>query len=248
MSENTPTRSSDRPNDIIRPTQIELDVQRNAAASVIISTGHTRVLCAASLEEQVPRWMRDSAGGWVTAEYSMLPGSGSDRVSRRRPNSRATEIQRLIGRSLRSAIDLKRLPPVTITLDCDVIDADGGTRTASITGAWVALYLVCERLVERGSIESNPLVAQVAATSVGVVYDQLLLDLNYTEDRDAQVDMNVVGSAAGRLIEVQGTAEGLPFSRQQLNGMLDLAQAGIGDLARAQRQALGLPDGAFSTT
>lgn len=191
--------------------------------------------------------MRDQPGGWVTGEYAMLPGSGSERVSRQRPNSRGTEIQRLIGRSLRSIIDLDGLPGLTVTVDCDVIDADGGTRTASITGAWIALYLTCRRLLESGRIDEMPILGQLAAVSVGIVDDRLLLDLDYEEDKTAQVDMNIVGSGAGNLIEVQGTAEGRPFSRAQMSGLIELGLSGISDLMAAQRKALDLPTDAFKT-
>ena len=182
----------------------------------------------------------------MTGEYSMLPGSGAERVSRRRPNSRGTEIQRLIGRSLRSIIDLDRLPGLTVTVDCDVIDADGGTRTASITGAWIALYLSCRRLIESGRIDEMPILGQLAAVSVGIVDDRLLVDLDYEEDKTAQVDMNIVGSGAGNLIEVQGTAEGRPFSRTQMSGLIELGLSGIGELLVAQREALDLPAAAFA--
>lgn len=182
----------------------------------------------------------------MTAEYSMLPGSSQDRISRRRPNSRGTEIQRLIGRSLRSVVALERLPEVTITVDCDVIDADGGTRTASITGAWVALYLACERLIKEGLIESQPIIGQVAAVSVGIVQGECLLDLDYPEDSDAQVDMNVVGSGSGGLVEVQGTAEGRPFNTEQMTTMLSFAQSGISELIGAQCKALGISRDVFA--
>ena len=180
---------------------------------------------------------QDKPGGWVTAEYSMLPGSGDTRV-RRGTNSRATEIQRLIARSLRGAVDLSKLDGVTITVDCDVLDADGGTRTASITGGWVALALACKKLEQSGVIKDNPIIAQVAATSVGIVDGQPRLDLEYIEDSAAETDMNVVGLSTGEFIEVQGTAEGAPFSRDELGVLLDLAQAGIAQLWDAQNAAL----------
>jgi len=246
MNKKITRRPEDRVAQQLRPTHFELNAQRSAAGSVIISTGHTKVLCAASIEYRRPGWMRNKEGGWVTAEYSMLPGSSPDRISRRRPNSRGTEIQRLIGRSLRSVVDLERLPEVTITVDCDVIDADGGTRTASITGAWVAFYLACQRLIKEGHIESQPIVGQVAAVSVGIVEGECLLDLDYPEDRDAQVDMNVVGSAGGGLVEVQGTAEGRPFTGDQMTTMLAFAQSGISELVDAQCAALGISRDVFA--
>jgi ribonuclease PH len=183
--------------------------------------------------------MRDKKNerGWVTAEYGMLPGSGGKRI-RRGQNSRATEIQRLIGRALRAVTDLSALPGRTITLDCDVIDADGGTRTASITGAWIALHRACAELVEAGVLEQMPITGQIAAISVGIVDAHVLLDLDYPEDSNAEVDMNIVATADGRLIEVQGTAEGKPFSREQMDKMLDYAMGGIAELVTAQRAAL----------
>ena len=246
MNDKKIRRPPSRSDNDLRSTEIQLDFQRNVLGSVLINTGHTRVLCATSVEDRRPPWMRDKPGGWVTAEYSMLPGSGSERISRRRPNSRGTEIQRLIGRSLRSVVDLDRLPGLTLTVDCDVIDADGGTRTASITGAWIALYLACQRLLAAGRIEEMPILGQLAAVSVGIVDDRLLLDLDYGEDSSAQVDMNIVGSGAGHLIEVQGTAEGRPFSREQMNGLIELGLSGIQELLAAQRAALDIPDGSFS--
>ncbi|MCA9563099.1 MAG: ribonuclease PH, partial [Myxococcales bacterium] len=208
--------------------------------SALISTGNTRVLCSVSLDRRTPPWMKDGDGGWVTAEYAMMPGSSNSRISRRLPNSRGTEIQRLIGRSLRSVVDLKALEGVTLTVDCDVIDADGGTRTASITGAWVALFSACQRLLADGTLAEDPIKGQVAAVSVGVVDDKVLLDLDYPEDSSAQVDFNVVGSGHGGLVEVQGTAGGVPFSRGQMDAMLDLSLAGISQLLEQQRAALGL--------
>ena len=224
-----------------RPISIELDAQRNAKGSVIIATGGTRVLCAASVDDRVPPWMAESGQGWVTAEYRMLPGSSAQRISRGK-NSRATEIQRLIGRSLRAVVDLKALAGFTITVDCDVLDADGGTRTASISGAWVALWLACDRLVREERLAVNPVKQHLAATSVGMVEGTALLDLDYPEDSAADVDMNVVGTSDGRLVEVQGTAEGEPFSREELDELLSLAQQGIAQLVEAQRGAIQTTD------
>jgi ribonuclease PH len=239
------TRPSGRAAAELRPITIELAVQRNALGSALVSTGHTRVLCAASVEERLPAWLKGQDRGWVTGEYGMLPGSGSDRIPRRQ-SGRGTEIQRLIGRSLRAATDLSALPGLTVTLDCDVLDADGGTRTASITGAWIALYQACRELLDTGRLPRMPLTDQIAAVSVGIVAGQPLLDLDYTEDQTAEVDLNVVATSGGRLVEIQGTAEGQPFTRHQLDRMLDLALTGIERLLRAQREAVGLdPDTPF---
>jgi ribonuclease PH len=221
----------------LRPTRFDLDIQRQAAGSVLVATGNTRVICAASVAEEVPRWMRDQGRGWVTAEYGMLPGSGDSRIARR-PSGRGTEIQRLIGRSLRAVIDLEALDGFTVTVDCDVLDADGGTRTASITGAWVALHLAFQRLLAAGKLTRDPLRGQAAAVSVGLLGGVPLLDLDYLEDRDADVDMNIVGTADGGVIEVQGTAEGTPFRRAELDALIDLALAGIAELCAAQRAAV----------
>ncbi|MFT5429987.1 MAG: ribonuclease PH [Myxococcota bacterium] len=234
-------RPDGRAPNALRPVSFETGLQRSAAGSVLISFGNTRVICAATIEKRSPRWMKDDGRGWVTGEYAMLPGSGDNRV-RRGPNGRATEIQRLIGRSLRGVVDLTALPGHTITVDCDVLDADGGTRTAAITGGWVALYQACQALVDSGAIERMPITRQLAAISVGIVKGEAVLDLPYSEDSIAETDMNVVGTQDGRLIEVQGTAEGAPFDRKELDALLDLAQAGIQELTRLQREVLGLAD------
>lgn len=237
MSKPIERRPQGRGSDELRPVQAELNIQKNALGSVLFSTGNTRVICAASVEDRVPRWLSDSGRGWVTAEYGMLPGSGDKRISRRE-SSRGIEIRRLIGRSLRSVVDLSMLDGFTITLDCDVLDADGGTRTASITGAWIALALACERMVEAGQLLKSPVVGQLAAVSVGLVKGAPLLDLDYLEDTNADVDMNIVGLTDGRLVEVQGTAEGSPFNRDQLGTLLDMAQTGLSQLFEEQRKAL----------
>lgn len=207
----------------------------------MITAGHTRVLCTASIASEVPRWMRDEqpARGWVTAEYAMLPGSTSDRI-RRGPSGRSSEIQRLIGRTLRAAVDLEKMPDVLITCDCDVLVADGGTRTASITGAYVALVQAVAHCRREGLITHDPLRGRgpVAAISVGLVDDQAWLDLDYELDARAQVDMNVAMNAQGRYIEIQGTGEQGTFDPQQLDTMLALARKGINRLIRLQRQAL----------
>jgi len=241
------TRPDGRAVDELRPITFERDFTEMADGSCLVSFGRTRVLCTASIDDDVPRWMKGRGSGWVTAEYSMLPGSTPDRVSRetRGPKGRTQEIQRLIGRSLRAAIDMQALGEQTITLDCDVIQADGGTRTAAITGAYVALRQACALLVQQGEIASTPLRCPVAATSAGVVDGVSLLDLCYDEDARAEVDFNVVMTADGELVEVQGTGESHPFSRQAMNELLDLAETGIRRLFDAQKKALaevGIPD------
>lgn len=230
----------DRPADRIRPCTIDLDWAPYAEGSCLISTGRTRVLCTASVSESVPGWREGSGAGWVTAEYAMLPRSTHTRTGRERDGlrGRTQEIQRLIGRSLRGVVDLEQLGPRTITLDCDVLQADGGTRTASVTGAWVALALSAGRLLEDGIVTANPVRGSVAAVSVGLVAGEPLLDLDYREDVAAGVDMNVVGTGDGQLVEVQGTAEGDPFTRSELDRFLDLAMSGIAELGAAQQAAL----------
>jgi ribonuclease PH len=206
--------------------------------SVLIEMGRTRVLCTASIDPETPRWMRDQERGWVTAEYAMLPGSSAERVSRSSiSGGRTKEIQRLIGRALRSVVDLDAMGRVMIRVDCDVLQADGGTRTAAITGAWVALRDAVDAALADGLIATDPIVDHCAAVSVGIVGGEVLLDLAYGEDAGADVDMNVVMTGSGGLVEVQGTAEGAAFSRAQLDEMLDLAASGIGGLVAAQRAA-----------
>jgi ribonuclease PH len=230
------SRPDGRPADRLRPVSIDVDVQRNPAGSTMIAFGDTRVLCAASHEEGAPRFRERK--GWVTAEYAMLPGSTSDRARRERngPGGRSKEIERLIGRSLRAVVDLDALPDATLTVDCDVLEADGGTRTAAITGGWVALGRALRKLGWEGH-----LTGQVAAISVGVVDGEPVLDLPYVEDVRAEVDMNVVATSDGRLVEVQGTAEGAPFDRAAMDRMLDLALQGCEELFAIQRRALDLP-------
>jgi len=233
-------RSGGRRPDQPRPVDIELDVAPYAEGSCLIATGDTRVLCAASVTEGVPPWRERSGAGWVTAEYAMLPRATHTRTSRERTGAkgRTQEIQRLIGRSLRAVTDLKSLGPWTVTVDCDVLQADGGTRTASITGAYVALALAMEWMLQEGLVQRTPVQEAVAAVSVGLIDGVASLDLDYSEDSRAQVDMNVVGTERGGLVEVQGTAEGDPFRREELDQLLDLATAGLRVLFAAQARAL----------
>ena len=218
---------------------MELGVQSYAEGSVLMSTGDTRVLCAVSVEDRVPPFLRGSGQGWVTAEYSMLPRSTHTRTRRETtPRGRTQEIQRLIGRSLRAAVDMDALGERALTVDCDVLQADGGTRTAAITGGYVALYQALVALKNRGDLESIPIRSGVAATSVGIVDGAAMLDLCYNEDSSADVDFNIVMTDTGEFVEVQGTAENGAFSRSQLDRMLKLAESGIGQLVLAQRAAI----------
>jgi len=231
-------RPDGRNADELRPISFERDFTAAALGSVLARFGNTVVLCTASVDDDVPRWMRGSGKGWVTAEYGMLPGSSGDRVNREaakgKQSGRTQEIQRLIGRSLRAVCDMVVLGERQVTIDCDVLQADGGTRTASITAGWLALHDACTRLVADGAMTANPLTDHCAAISVGVVGGVPLLDLPYVEDAGAEVDMNVVMTGAGRFVEVQGTAEGLAFSRSELDSLLDLAAGGIGELVDLQ--------------
>lgn len=214
----------------------------DAEGSALIKTGNTHVICAATVEDRVPPWMRGKGTGWVTAEYSMLPRSTKERVRRERSKvgGRTQEIQRLIGRALRSVTDLSALGENSILIDCDVLRADGGTRTASITGGYVALHQALQGLVDSGAIESVPLNDQIAAISVGVVDGEPVLDLDYNEDSAANVDMNVVMTGSGEFVEIQGTGEEATFSRSQLDSMLELAESGIQKLLAEQRKVLGI--------
>lgn len=230
-------RPDGRSADQLRPLSFERDFTDMANGSALVSFGRTRVLCTASIEDDVPRWMRNTGRGWVTAEYSMLPGSSPERI-RRRTSGRDQEIQRLIGRSLRSVCDLDALGEVSVTVDCDVLQADGGTRTASICGGYVALHDALSRLVAAGHLTANPLGDECAAVSVGIIDGECRLDLPYAEDAGAEVDMNIVMTGSGGLVEVQGTAEGAVFSRAQLDELLDLATKGIGEIVEAQRAVL----------
>ncbi len=226
----------------MRPVTITRDFLRHAEGSVLIEVGDTKVICAASVEDRVPPFLRDTGQGWVTAEYGMLPRSTKTRTPREgssgRPSGRTFEIQRLVGRSLRGVTDLKALGPRTLWIDCDVLQADGGTRTAAVTGAYVALADALQYLRKNGFISSLPLKDFVAATSVGVVEEQVVLDLCYAEDSVAEVDMNVVMTGSGKFVEVQGTAEDSPFDRAALDGMLQVASTGIQDLIAMQRRLL----------
>jgi ribonuclease PH len=236
----SPTRSGRRA-DELRSVAIEVGVAPYAEGSCLISAGNTRVLCTASVVEGVPAWRERSGAGWVTAEYGMLPRATHTRTRRERDGvgGRTQEIQRLIGRSLRSVTELAGIGAYTITVDCDVLQADGGTRTASITGACVALSLAGSWMLNEGLVTRNPVRERVAAVSVGIVGGELRLDLDYAEDSTAQVDMNVVATERGGLVEVQGTAEGDPFPRDDLDRLLDLALSGIEGLLAAQKRALG---------
>jgi len=227
----------------LRPVKIELGYQEWAEGSVLLEMGRTRVLVAASHEPAAPRFVQGTGRGWVTAEYSMLPRATLERTSREvargRPSGRTQEIQRLVGRSLRAVTDLSKLPDSTIWVDCDVLQADAGTRTASITAGYVALALACRTLREAGVLSEDPLVEEVAAVSVGIVDREAILDLSYEEDAKAEVDCNIVMTGSGKLVEVQGTAEGDPFDRAQLDALVDLAQDGIARLVEIQRGVLG---------
>jgi ribonuclease PH len=226
----------------LRPIVIEAGFVRPAAGSALISAGETRVICTASITESVPKWLTGAGRGWLTAEYGMLPASTGDRrqrdASRGRPDGRTVEIQRLIGRSLRGVVDFQALGERTIYVDCDVLQADGGTRCASITGGYVALALACQRLVREGALESVPLTGSVAAVSCGVVDGEPLLDLDYPEDSSAEVDANVVMTGDGGLVEVQATAERTPLSRAHLDELLALAATGIDGLRAVQEETL----------
>ena len=245
------TRSDGRSADQLRPVHFERDFTEMAEGSVLVSFGQTRVLCTASVDDDVPRWMRNSGKGWVTAEYSMLPGASPERINREaakgKQSGRTVEIQRLIGRSLRAACDMKLLGERQVTVDCDVLQADGGTRTASICGGFVALHDALQRIVDRGELGSNPLHSFCTAISVGMVDGNAVLDLPYVEDSRAEVDMNVVmlqpntdGRPTGeaRFVEVQGTAEGMAFSRAELDELLGLAEGGLTTIAAMQADLL----------
>ena len=240
---NRPLRFDGRAADALRPVRFTRGYTCHAEGSVLVEFGNTRVLCTASVEEGVPSFLRGKSQGWITAEYGMLPRATHTRspreAARGKQSGRSQEIQRLIGRSLRAALDLGALGERTVTIDCDVLQADGGTRTAAITGAFIALAEACEGLLARRVLAASPLHGQVAAVSVGIVRGMPMLDLDYAEDSEAETDMNVVMNNGGAFIEVQGTAEGHAFRRHELDALLNLAAAGIGELCALQAQALG---------
>ncbi len=235
-------RPSLRRADQMRPLRFTRGFTSHAEGSVLAEFGDTRVLCNASVEERVPAFLRGRDSGWVTAEYGMLPRSTGERTPREaargKQGGRTLEIQRLIGRSMRAACDLKAIGERTITLDCDVIQADGGTRTAAISGSWIALHDAVQGLLRHGSLERDPLIAQIAAVSVGIYQGEAVLDLDYAEDSNAETDMNLVMDVHGRFVEIQGTAEGKTFTRAEMGAMLDHAETGIRDILAAQRAAL----------
>src|SRR3954470_11081951 len=237
-------RTDGRAPDQIRPISFEIGIAPNATGSVLVAMGNTRVICGVMIEETVPRWMKEQGviGGWLTAEYSMLPYSTNTRkprdISKGRLDGRSTEIQRLIGRSLRAVVDLKKLGPRTMWIDCDVLQADGGTRTAAITGASVAVAIACRRLVEDKKLAESPVRSLVAAVSAGVLDGAPVLDLDYNEDKAVSVDFNLVGTETGELVEIQGSGEEATFSGHQLDEMLVLGRKGIADLIVAQRAVL----------
>jgi ribonuclease PH len=236
-------RPSGRAAGQMRTVTFTKDFTKHAEGSVLVTFDDTKVICTASVDNRQPRWIRDEIQGWVTAEYGMLPRSTHDRMGREaargKQSGRTQEIQRLIGRSLRACIDLQKLGPRTITLDCDVIQADGGTRTASISGAFVAMQLAINELINNGTLDENPIHQNVAAISVGIFDGTPVLDLDYAEDSSAETDMNVVMDQAGRFIEIQGTAEGAPFSRDEMDALLALAEQGINEIIAAQNAVIG---------
>ena len=235
-------RQDNRALDQVRNTKITPNISPYAEGSALIEVGGTKVICTASVEDRVPMFMRNRGIGWVTGEYAMLPRATNTRTQRetQRPSGRTQEIQRLIGRSLRAVVDTKLLGERQIMLDCDVIQADGGTRCASITGAYVALALACRKLLKNNIIKTSPIVSEVAAISVGIIEGTPILDLAYVEDSAAEVDMNIVCTGAGKFIEIQGTAEREPFTREQMNEMLAMAETGIKELFQIQRSALNI--------
>jgi len=236
-------RPSGRAPDQLRPVSLEPGFSRHAEGSCLVRFGDTHVLCTASVDERVPPWMRNTGRGWVTAEYGMLPRSTHTRTDREaargKQSGRTQEIQRLIGRSLRAVVDLAAMGERQINIDCDVLQADGGTRTASITGSWVALHFAFERLIKEGKLTTSPITGQVAAVSCGLWEGTPVLDLDYPEDSKAQADANFVLTGSGGIVEVQGTAEDKPFSEPEFIALLELAKKGIGELTRLQRLAIG---------
>ena len=239
MSQSSP-RPDGRADDELRSLSFTRDFTEMAAGSCLVTFGRTRVLCTASVGEGVPPWLRNTGRGWVTAEYSMLPGSSPERI-RRRTSGRDQEIQRLIARSLRAVVNLEAMPEMEVTVDCDVLQADGGTRTASICGGFVALHDAFTRMVATGDLSASPIIEELAAISVGIVDGAPRLDLPYVEDSTAEVDFNVVMTGSGRFVEVQGTAEGQAFERSELDALVDLAAMGIAEIVSAQRALLATP-------
>lgn len=233
-------RTDGRKNDELRKIDIQMNFLKNAEASCLVSFGNTRIICTASCSEGVPPFLLGQSKGWVTAEYAMLPGSTPTRKKREvgKQDGRSVEIQRLIGRALRCVTDFNKFPGYTINIDCDVIDADGGTRTASITGAWCVLYKIFEKMISEGKISENPLTGKVAAVSCGIVEDEILIDLSYSEDSNAQTDMNIVMTSNGGFVEVQGTGEGREFTMDELMVMLDMAKQSINKLFIIQEEAI----------
>ena len=242
MSQSSP-RPDGRADDELRPLSFTRDFTEMAAGSCLATFGRTRVLCTASVGEGVPPWLRNTGRGWVTAEYSMLPGSSPERI-RRRTSGRDQEIQRLIARSLRAVVNLEAMPEMEVTVDCDVLQADGGTRTASICGGFIALHDAFTRMVATGDLSASPIIEELAAISVGIVDGAPRLDLPYVEDSTAEVDFNVVMTGSGRFVEVQGTAEGQAFERSELDALVDLAAGGIAEIVSAQRAVLATPPAA----
>lgn len=244
MDQITPVRSCGRAANEMRRVSLERDIMKNALGSCMVEFGDTRVLCAATIEEGLPAWRRASRAGWVTAEYAMLPASTNRRTNREvgKRKGRSMEIERLIGRSLRTVVNLRALGEYTVTVDCDVIQADGGTRTASVTGAWVALHDALMAWVEAGKIPRLPLTGQVAAVSMGVVDGIEMLDLDYKEDSNAEIDMNLIATDTGEIVEIQGTGERMPFDRARLNRLLDLGDAGIAKLIALQNEVTAFRD------
>lgn len=240
MSDHPASRRDGRNINDLRPFSVSWNPMGFALSSLIVQTGQTSVLCSVCLEDKVPRWRMGEGLGWVSAEYRLLPGSTPERQPRElmKLSGRTQEIQRLIARSLRAVVDMQALGERSLLIDCDVIQADAGTRTAAITGSWLALKQGCAQLVQQGVLAESPVVEQVAAVSVGLVDGQPLLDLDYSEDSRAEVDLNLVQASDGRLLEIQGTAEGAPFSRGQLNDLLDLAEPGLSALMQSQQEAL----------
>lgn len=244
MDQITPVRSCGRAANEMRRVSLERGIMKNALGSCMVEFGDTRVLCAATIEEGLPAWRRASRAGWVTAEYAMLPASTNRRTNREggKRKGRSMEIERLIGRSLRTVVNLRALGEYTVTVDCDVIQADGGTRTASVTGAWVALHDALMAWVEAGKITRLPLTGQVAAVSMGVVDGIEMLDLDYKEDSNAEIDMNLIATDSGEIVEIQGTGERMPFDRARLNRLLDLGDAGIAKLIALQNEVTAFRD------